>query len=406
MWTTRPRARALFAAAALAAATLSACSGESADDGPTPTSARAVAQALSDSLDARARAVRRGNLDAFLREIGGGAAFREHQRTWFANLTQLPLERFGYGVQARSLVRDGDAYWVTVRQTLQLEGYDDTPVVTLDRYRFAPARRDPGRYRLVSVTDPDWEAEHGIAPQPWDLGPVWVRAGPGVLGVFDAGSVEVAPELLDSVERGIASVAGQVPYPWSRTAVVYALSDPAFLDGLADLPGEHPGELDAVAFPVGDGVRVALNPRMLARGGAERDRLLRHELTHVALADRDDDAPVWLAEGLAEWVSVAPLAPQDRRIPEAAVAAAEAGVADLPADETFNDADSEAHYGIAWWAVEHLADSYGPDAPWQLLDALAEGPDADAVLAERFATTTAELAEHAARLIRAHYSAG
>src|SRR3546814_4519758 len=59
-----------------------------------------------------------------------------------------------------------------------------------------------------------------------------------------------------------------------------------------------------------------------------------------------------------------------RRIPEAAVAAAEAGVADLPDDATFNDDDSDAHYGIAWWAIEYVAEAYGEDAPWQLLDAM------------------------------------
>jgi hypothetical protein len=189
--------------------------------------------------------------------------------------------------------------------------------------------------------------------------------------------------------------------------VVYALSDPAFLDSLEDVPGDDPGDLDAVAFPVGESTRFVLNPTIVDRPGRERDRLVRHELTHVAIGTHDDRVPVWLAEGLAEYVSVRPLAPEDRRIPEAAVTAAEAGVADLPDDATFNDDDSDAHYGLAWWAVEYVAEAYGDDAPWQLLDAMAEpGADPTVVLRDQFGTSTRELARQADRLILALYDPG
>jgi hypothetical protein len=284
--------------------------------------------------------------------------------------------------------------------------------VAPDRYRFAPEPHHPARYRLTSTTDPGWEAAHHVPAQPWDRGPVEVREGAGVLGIFDAGSVDAAPALLSSVEDGIVAVSAVVPYDWPRSVVVYALSDPGFLNALDDVPGDDPGDLDAVAFPVSAGrgthevagTRFVLNPTVLHRPGPERDRLVRHELTHVAMGTRDDAVPVWLAEGLAEYVSVRPLAPEDRRIPEAAVAAAEEGVADLPEDDTFNDDHSEAHYGLAWWAIEYVADAYGEDAPWQLLDAMAE-PRADptAVLHDQFGTTTQDLATRADRLILTLY---
>ena len=84
--------------------------------------------------------------------------------------------------------------------------------------------------------------------------------------------------------------------------------------------------------------------------------------------------------------------------------AAEAGVSGLPDDDTFNDQDSEAHYGLAWWAVEYVADAYGQSAPWQLLDAMAE-PDADpdTVLREQLGLTTDQLADQADRMILALY---
>ncbi len=392
----RPSLR-LTLATALVAAALAGCSGS--DDGPAPPAAAAprdVVHALDRALDARARVVRRADPDAFARLVGGGRAFRDRQATWFGNLGQLPVARLFYRVDPGSLVREGDTYRVTVQESLQLAGYDAAPVTSQGRYRFAPVARHPGRFRVTGVTEAD--------PQPWDTQAVAVREGDGVLGVFDPASVDQAPALIASVEDGISSVSAEVPYDWSRTVVVYALSDPAFLDRLEDVPGDDPGDLDAVAFPAGDGTRFVLNPRMVDRPGRERDRLVRHELTHVAIGTHDDDVPVWLSEGLAEYVSVRPLAPEDRRIPEAAIAAAEAGIGDLPDDATFNDDDSDAHYGLAWWAVEYVADAYGEDAPWQLLDAMAvPGADPGAVLRDRFATSTRDLARQADRLILALY---
>jgi hypothetical protein len=386
----RPRS-ALVLAAALLVASLAACSGDD-RPGDAAASPHDVDTAITRALDSRARVVRRADDAAFMRLVAGDKEFRDDQRTWFGNVTQLPIARFRYRLDADSLVRDGDTYSVTADEVLQLDGYDAAPVVSPSRFELHPAARHPDRVLLTAVEPTD--------PQPWDLGPVQVQQGSGVLGVFDQGSVAQAPALISSVESAIASVSAQVPYDWSRSVVVYALSDPSFLDSLDDVPGDDPEDLDAVAFPVGRSTRFALNPRMLGQPGRERDRLVRHELTHVAVGTRDDAAPVWLSEGLAEYVSVRPLAPQDRRIPEAAVTAAEDGVADLPDDASFNDQDSEAHYGLSWWAVEYVADTYGGDGPWQMLDAMgSSGADPDVVLREQFGTSTHQLAEQADELI-------
>ncbi|GAA1146940.1 hypothetical protein [Nocardioides aquiterrae] len=384
------RPRSLLALAALLAASLVGCADDPPHDaGPPPHD---VVKAITRALDSRARVVRRADAAAFGRLVAGGRDFRAHERTWFDNVTQLPVATLRYRLDPGSLVRDGDSYTVTADEVLQLDGYDDAPVTSPVEFGLRPAARHPGRFLVTAVTPAE--------PQPWDLGPVRVEQGNGVLGVFDAGSLDDAPALLASVESAIVTVSAQVPYDWSRSVVLYALSDPAFLDGLRDVPGDDPEALDAVAFPVGGSTRFALNPRMLDHPGRELDRLVRHELTHVAVGTRDDDVPVWLSEGLAEYVSVRPLPPQDRRIPEAAVAAAEDGAADLPDDASFNDQDSEAHYGLAWWAVEYVADAYGEDAPWLMLDAMDQpGADPDTVLRDQFGTSTRQLAEHADQLI-------
>lgn len=390
MSSTLPRAVRSGLAALLLLVALAGCSGDEPDPAP-PVPVDAV-RAIERALDARARAVRRADADAFTRQVAGSPAFRDLQQAWFGNLLQLPVARLSYAVDPGSLVREGGTWSAVVATRLRLEGYDAAPVVSEGRYRFRAAAGRPGRFVLTAIEERD--------PQPWDLGPVEVREGVGVLGVFDATSVGSAPELLASVERGISAVAAEVPYAWDRTAVVYALGDSTFLAGLEDVPGDDPQSLDAVAFPAGRSTRIVLNPLMLVRPGPERDRLVRHELTHVAVGTRDDRAPVWLAEGLAEYVSVRPLAPQDRRVQDAAVLAARAGVADLPDDATFNDGDADEHYGISWWAMEYVADTYGDDAPWLMLDAMAApGAEPAAVLRDQFGTSTEALAAQAGQLI-------
>lgn len=372
-----------------------------------------VVAGLTSSLRRRAAAVREGDAVAFASGLARyERGFTRSQETYFRNLRQLPIGEFRYTFARDSMVREGNRYWVVVRLHLRLDGYDSVPVVMPDRYRFSPSLGRPDRYVLSSVTDRDWENRNDIHPQPWDLGPIEVRTGPGVLGIFDSLSLPAADALVSAVGRGIADVSGVLPYDWNRSVVVYALSDTAFLSTIRDLPGGDPESLDGVAFPVAAApgsdrpasIRFVLHPRMLVRPGPERDRLIRHELTHVAIGDRDDKAPIWLSEGVAEYVSVRAMAPQDRLITGAAVAAAEAGVTDLPADSTFNDAGSAANYGLAWWACEYLADSFGADTLWALLDA-SEVQDAGSAprLEDLIGINSRELARKAAKLMIATF---
>ncbi|MDP2773011.1 MAG: hypothetical protein Q8O61_05595 [Nocardioides sp.] len=360
-------------------------------------------------LDRRAASLLEGDAGTFRAGIAkGDPDFVAQQLGYLDNLSQLPLGALSYDVDRGSLLRQGDSYWVTVDVALQLSGYDSVPVRALDRYRFSPSRRDPERFVVSSVTDEEWEAVTDPQPQPWDLGPVEVRERLGVLGIFDQGSLGAAPELMSSVERGVSDVRALVPYPWDASVVVYALSDPEFLGTIDDLPGGDPDTLDGVAFPVSAGpgsaevasTRFVLNPRMLDRTGPGRDRLVRHELTHVAMAGHDTHAPVWLSEGIAEYVSVRPLAPEDRRIDPEAIRLAKAGVDALPDDSTFNDADSAANYGLAWWACEYVAATYGETTLWSLLDYVnVPGSDPGKRMQMAIGLNSRQLARKGARLL-------
>jgi hypothetical protein len=372
---------------------------------PPPPQVVDVSSALARTLRERADAVRSADRAAFLAGIArGDSSFVAGQMTYLDNLAQLPLSRFGYSLEPASVARSGRGYWATVAVTMQLDGYDARPVVTPDRYLFTPQGK--GRYAVASVTDRAWESDNELDPQPWDLGPITVRTGHGVLGVFDADSEASAGALMATVEEGVSAVAAEIPYEWHDGVVLYALDDPTFLSGLDNVPGSDPLSLDAVSFEVMAApdtrmvasTRVVLNPDVVDGAGPGRGRLIRHELTHVALGSRADHVPTWLSEGLAEYVSVRPMAPEDRAISGDALAAAEEGLSELPTDRDFGGPASEAGYGIAWWACEYLASAYTESILWTLLEAMDEGHPDD-VLQDQLAMGEAELARRAGKLM-------
>jgi hypothetical protein len=431
----RPHRLRVVAAAVLVAAGLGACSDDAARS-PDPVVASStdvsggasaveippdLGRSFGRLLAQRAGALLAGDRASFARGLAASdEAFLAEQATYFDNLRGLPIAELSYELDPRSLVRSGDDYWGVVEVALQLDGFDEQAAVTVDRYRFSPVGASGRRFALSSVTDAAWEERNDVTAQPWDTGPIEVRSGVGVLGIFDEGSVDASGPLIGSIERGISNVSGIVPYDWSRSVVVYALSDTEFLTTIEDPPGGHPERLDGLAFPVeaspaGDAIastRFVLHPRMLDRSRLERDRLVRHELTHVALGEHDDQAPIWLSEGLAEYVSVRPLALEDRMIADAAIAAAKGGlVTELPDDATFNDGDSAVHYGVAWWACEYLAATFGQASLWTILDELgAAGVDGeldeDARLESLTGINSRTLARKAAKLMIATFDPG
>jgi hypothetical protein len=317
-------------------------------------------------------------------------------------------------VLARTIrLEGGDGYRAVAVGTSQIAGFDELPVAIRRVFHFRLDRDNPGELVVVGAAEP-WNGRiTGDFLEPWETMRVVLRRSHGVLGVFDVGSAPSANAVMRSAKAALVEVGTSVPYAWSRNVVVYALSTPTFLAGLPDVPGGDPLVLDAVSFPVrsGDGrlagTRIALHPRTLGSGPEirrSRDRLLRHEMVHVAVGEHDDRAPLWLSEGIAEYLSVRSLAPEDRTLSRAAVRAAQVGLPGLPADDAFTGPAHEASYGISWWACEALVASYGELALWQLLDAYAAASSgAGTVLADTLGIDEPALAAKAGRLMLAHY---
>lgn len=426
----RPRVAGGALATLLTLALLAACGGE---DAPTPAPEASsppvssfaapspspslptlpvqpdVAPMIENLLARRANAVLTGDRAAFAATADSSAGDDDPaaaaQLGYYDNLTQLPLAAYGVELDRRTMVRDESGYWAVVQVTTQLDGFDRVPVTSPRRYRFV--ERD-GAWVIASMRDPAWESANGLRLEPWELVPVQVRQAPGALAVFDEGSVARAGTVLSGLRSGIADVRARVPYDWDGSVVLYALSDPGYLDAFDNLPGGDPQHLDGVAFEVLGGnpperasTRIALSPVVLALRARDRDRLLRHELTHVALAGLDRDAPLWVSEGVAEWVSVQALAPEDRQVSEDGLDAAAAPGVRMPASRSFNDEDAAAHYALAWWVMEYLVDLYGDQAPFALLDAFRAQPDVAerALVRQLVPFTVDQLARRAARLM-------
>jgi hypothetical protein len=157
--------------------------------------------------------------------------------------------------------------------------------------------------------------------------------------------------------------------------------------------------------PAVAGTRFTLLPSSLRAGPTFLGRIVRHELTHVALADRDDGVPVWFAEGIAEYVGAREIPQDQRRIATIALVKARSDVRGLPSSRGFNGEDQAWHYALAWMACDYIAATRGEPLLWQLMDALHNGgagtTDAqqDAVLEQVLGLDSHQLARRAAHRI-------
>lgn len=334
-------------------------------------------------LDQRAEALRHHDLAKFLRTLDrSNARFVGRERTYFANLEQLPLARFGYRVSTRSWPKllgspswGRDVHVPRVEVLTQLAGFDARPVRRVTGFAF---RRVHGRLVIISDRTGTGSPYPGSQPAPWDLARVHVRELRSVLGIFDDRAWPRSAAVMTAVHAGIHQVEGAVPYAWPDRAVVFGFYDPTVLASFDTLPGGNINHLGALTFPVyavpGGPVVVArrftLLPASLRAGEPFLGQIVRHELTHIAVGVHDDGIPVWLAEGVAEYVGARPLPTDERRIATVAVGRAAAGVRSMPASATYNHNDQQWHYALSWMAVDFIAATRGVPTVWRLVAAL------------------------------------
>ncbi len=352
----------------------------SSSPGVSTTKARAQEQRI---LNQRAKAVRERDVDLFLKRVDQqNRGLMARQRRYFDNLVQLPLARFSWRVSdqqwdgVRPVRRWGkDVHVPRVRLTTQLKGFDAVPVVRTVGFVFSFRK---GRATIVSDRTGGGKRLFEGTPAPWDLTAITVRSGSGVLGIFDSTTRASAPAVLAAVRTGIGQIDRALPFSWSGRVIVYSVASPRVLSSFTDVPGGKLEALGALTFPTyaRDGRAQVASTRMLLMPGSVQagepflGRITRHELSHVAIGIRDDGAPAWVSEGVAEYLGARETPEQQRIIPTSALGRARAARAGMPDSKTFNGPDQEWNYALSWMAFDYIVATDGESRLWEVVDAM------------------------------------
>lgn len=358
---------------------------------PTAGSSAAVAaarrqHAIDGLLKRRAQAVRSGNELLFLADVDpANTMLRNEQRVLFANLVELGLDELSYQQaderfdQSVVHTHGPSTYLVRVLMTYRIDKIDAEPVRTELGYTFV---QKAGRWLLVDDDDIDDELGPGAHQEPWDLGRFEVHRSPRVMVLVDKGNTRRAKQIGVEAREALQTVSAYWPRTWQGSVLVAALNevnvrDARFADEdvesaasatstYSSLPGERTADGEIA------GAYIVINPSQRSQID---EILLSHEFTHVATADLGGYEPLWLAEGVAEYVSwkgieaisgAAEVADWEADVVEDALPAMTA----LPADSGFYDNQGDV-YGVSWLAVRHLVKHLGVDRVLELYSDIA-----------------------------------
>ncbi len=326
---------------------------------------------------------------------------RSAQVTWFRQLSPLPLARVEYVIGTHDAsVEDPDRFVADVDVQVQVDGFDSAPVPSTHRMTFHRTRTG---WRVArDHIDP---AQVSFAP--WEMPGSVAVVGDGVLLFFDQQSAPRAARILPVAEAALRYVADSVPYDWSRRVMIlmpstqkdfeYEGFDPREIAQIGGVAYSYPGPDFQPA-----GMRVLIASTQLDLSPEWLGVLLRHEIAHVAIGTHDDEAPVWLREGLAEYVGH-----REQRYTfgtDVGSLMPEGDVTRMPPDGPFHASDWGPSYLVAWYSVLWLATARSAEAPWGLLSALEADPGdfrhVSRLLHRDYDVTTDELARRAGDLIR------
>jgi hypothetical protein len=264
--------------------------------------------------------------------------------------------RLGPGTQVRH-----------VREEFVLDGYDVRGPATEDLFLTLVPRGD----RWVVAGDEDAEPLGLLsADHLWDQGPVTTTASARILAIHHPGQDGVAT-LLAEAEAALDEASDRWPLDWPRRVPLIVPRDQDELAALLHVSFDLSSFIAfATATATGElgsyeltGTRVVLNtPRFLSRPSETRQRILVHELVHVAT--RPSAGPVtpsWLEEGVAQAMgerrSTTGTGLLDRLVTSGFDGA-------LPTDGQFTVGGQERiflSYQLAWSFVDHLVREHGAD---------------------------------------------
>lgn len=320
--------------------------------------------AVDAILARRGIAVRTNNLPMFLRDIG--PELHAEQRLLFQNLRKLAMRvtfRREEPWTNYAAVRRYGAATGTFRVSMRYElGGTALAQATTD-VGYTYTVRD-GRLYLVDDNDLDHAIRSGR--QPWDYGPIDVVRRSNVLVIVDRGQLPKARRLADETVRMAKQVRQLWRGPLQLVPMVVALRDPGVLTNLPAVPPpDEPARVQAMPSPAVHGRPVGgwivVTP---AAQSTIDSAQLTHALMHLLPVRLGEEAPLWLAEGMARYAENLQLVATGRgasvRARRELVRRESLGeLTRLPADDEFS---SPASGEISWVAVEHLIGKTGRKA--------------------------------------------
>jgi hypothetical protein len=348
---------------------------------------------LSALLAARAAAVRSHDRAAFAATLDDPASgFGLRQLAQFDALAQLPLGTFTYGTPepAPELGADraaqlGPDAWVSrVTGRYSLAGFD-TASREFESY-FTVVRRASG-WRLADDTD------GGTQVQAWDL-PAFTVLRSSTTLVMGSGPASRLRPYLTLGNLAVRRVDAVWTARWNSRLVLVV---PKTAAQMAEQVGQDKASVGQVAA-VTDGPfdttgragadRVVVNPGAFATLQSRGQQVVvTHEATHVAIrATTDQPVPLWLSEGMADYVGYRDVGATRRQVAAALLAKVRAGSGPktLPTAADFDPSRTTIapSYNAAWLAVHRIVDRYGRAALVRYYRTVATRPAGSASAAD------------------------
>jgi hypothetical protein len=337
-------------------------------------------RAIAELLARRAAAIMGHDEAAYLAtDDPADGSYREKDARVFADLQAVPFASFTFsfdptssiGLSPPALSRYGAPVYApaAVYERYSLAGFDRAPTEVVKYDTFVERR---GAWYLASEDD-FAAAGFASAADLWDSGPVAVVRLADVL-VLGHPSPLLA-QLADETARDIPRVDAVWGDSWSRRAVVFVPATQREMGAIIDTTSDL-DQIAAVATAelsngqarsaVGD--RIIVNPANFVRLDAlGRQVVVTHELTHVASRAYTGPAlPVWLVEGLADYVGYLDTGLPVRVAATELAAEVQGGHVPpaLPANAAFagNDPRLAQVYEEAWLACRLIVADFGQAA--------------------------------------------
>ena len=356
------------------------------------------------TVEALAEAARTGDKEGFDRLVSDrDPSFPDRAQLLYDNLSSLPLTTLRIRVEPTQIGPPAAR-----RKTLGPSAWAQPAIVT---WRLAGDSAEVEHRVWLMFIEVAGEVKiagtivqpTGGQPEPkpsWWLGPLTATHRGGVTVLAGVGQStdrwsRLAAAALASVREQLPSGLGAA---WNRQVVIEVPATTRDFESVLGKPAGTYASIAAVTQPAGAGgeaIRIVANPKAGELSGRALQSVLEHEMVHLATRSADTPAPLWVEEGLAEWVSMrAHPGQRSGGTDELLLRVRNDGAPrEFPSDQRF-DAGSgnlELAYAETWLACRFIADRSSETQLGRFYAELANGSTLDQASRSTLHLTEAEL---------------